>query len=129
MLSVPIFLLALGLTSASDYFLHFTDEHLEWGYVENSDPGGRSYCRSDKPGNSGHFGDLLCQSPEALLEATLAEAARLFPSPQFIIVSGDFRRGYSKTRSKEEVIDAMTNGTQRYQKYFPSVQVWPTFGS
>lgn len=119
-----VFFFALGTTS--DYFLHLTDQHLEFEYRAGSDPS--TWCRSGK-GTAGKFGDFGCHSPEALLDATLSEVHRLFPDPQFILWTGDFRRGFETVNGRQEVIDSILNVTRQMLKYFPKAQVWPIYGN
>ena len=123
-----LLLALLAEISCGAVFIHLTDQHLDWEYHENTDPA-VDWCHSNKKGDAGHFGSFKCHMPKVQLEASFSELKRLFPEPEFILWTGDFRRGFPTVYGRQEVLDVLTNTTELLSSYFPHTLVLPLFGN
>ena len=119
---------SLAADGESNYFIHMTDQHLEWDYKEHTNPY-NDHCRSTEPGRTGRYGDVACQSPYTLVQAHLREMSRMFPDPQFILVTGDFRRGFVTVGGREEVYTNIKNMTATLKAFYPNARVYPALGN
>ena len=121
-------LCVLCIAAPSHYFLQISDQHLEWEYHEGTDPS-KDYCRSNVPGSAGRFGDYGCHSPEALISAHFEECKARFPEPDFILWTGDARRGFATVDGDREVLWVLKNMTAQMKMAYPSTQVFPVLGN
>lgn len=121
MLVALLGLCAPMLVCSEDFtFWQISDTHSDWLYQANVTPQ-QGVCRAGTKGDSGYFGDYLCDPPLITQSEAIQEMKRLAPNPKFILNTGDsFPHASGKI---EDVYKSVANTTHELKSHFPKVPI------
>lgn len=123
-------LLALACADGIDFF-HVSDMHLNPYYDPHAPPA--TYCKNTKGRASAAaqrqypFGKFGCDTPPALLNATLHAMVEVQPDPSFIVVGGDWS-GHGMP-NESVVFEMVEQASRTLRHFFPDTLVIPALGN
>eukprot|EP00727_Mastigamoeba_balamuthi_P014097 m51a1_g931 hypothetical protein (705) ;mRNA; r:213753-221584 len=109
-LAVLVFL-AVVASATPRYFAHVTDIHLDNSYA------------------LGPFGAPMCDAPRALVYEAMRALHDLYPSPDFIVYTGDSSSHMVLSEFDSRIIEASKDIFGAFDKYFPDSIVLPVMGN
>ncbi|KAH3761947.1 sphingomyelin phosphodiesterase [Pelomyxa schiedti] len=133
----PFLCILLVGVARADYFLHFSDTHLDLDYAEGSpveclsSDVGLPCCHSHDigSGSAGHYGEVSCDASHALMGDILEEMHKLYPDPDFIAFTGDIMCHSDVTSINSKIIDAWNSLYDALEDTFPGVPVYSSMGN
>ena len=112
-------------------FLHLSDIHLDFDYVENGIATKKQMCHASanqgQIGNASKYGDYNCDSPRLLVESAFEAMKKFVPDPDFILWTGD-NSPHVDYMNKSNIMNHLRFVTKKLNKKYPGVPVIPVLG-
>ncbi|XP_035223098.1 acid sphingomyelinase-like phosphodiesterase 3b [Stegodyphus dumicola] len=111
-------------------FWHITDIHADQNYSRTGNPLNLCHYEYSSYPDNGLYGNFLCDSPQYLVNVTIKSMKDIYPTPDFIIWTGDNLPHTLKFDPDWNVVfEAINNVTELLISAFPDVPVFPSIGN
>jgi hypothetical protein len=118
-----------SLTGADEFTVLFlNDIHYDPNYLPTGTP--ENACRKavSKPNASYAFGQYGCDAPQFVIGSLLNYAHSVVPSPDFIVIAGDFP-AHDLDLTHSGLLSIFQSVFSMVSAYFPGIPIYPTMGN
>eukprot|EP00727_Mastigamoeba_balamuthi_P009788 m51a1_g5431 hypothetical protein (432) ;mRNA; r:158079-159610 len=131
-------LLAAVSSAAPRYFVHVTDIHIDNSYSVGAHTDCVGFAVAELPcchkldigtGHAGPYGAPMCDLPKALVYEAMRALRGAYPSPDFIVYTGDSPSHMFLEEVDSRIIRATEDIYGAFDQYYPNTPVLPVMGN